>query len=95
MDYIDKAKLRALLYRVNCGLLFDRVFNASGFDLSVDDVYSRHIDSDIMSETEYDLLICKPTANDLFCELWSTNHLIIILGYDKNNKLILNEYGNK
>ena len=61
LNFIDRAKLKALLYKINCGLLFDRAFNGTKFTLSKDDLYSRNVDLShggyVLENVEYNLFI--------------------------------------
>ncbi len=57
MNFIDKAKLRAFLYKLNCGLIFNNTINYTDFDnINALDLYSKNVDIEHDSK-KYDLII--------------------------------------
>jgi hypothetical protein len=89
MDYIDKLRLKAFLYRINCGLLFDATMNITDFkDLTADDAYSKTImqlPGATMPIPNFNLALCTIGS---YTNLYSQT--VVEVGYE-NNKLIIKE----
>lgn len=87
MDYTEEAVLKAFLYRINCGLLFDTVTNFTGLNLSLDTMYSK---KGVYSRDESSELLLVDDETRITGE-----HGTIVIVFYKNNQLIIKEYGNK
>lgn len=81
MDYIDKLRIKAFMYRLCCGLRIDKVQNQTKLNLSADDLYTRRLTfypdgfDFLIVPLEYPVDIDKPSN-------------AIMIGYE-NNKLTI------
>lgn len=80
MDYIDKMRVKAFMYRLCCGLKIDKVQNQTRLDLSADDLYAKEI---TLYPEEFDFLIVP-----LDYPADTTNSNAVMIGYE-NNQLII------
>ena len=85
MDYIDKARLKDFVYRLNYGLLFEAAQNITRFSLSAKDLFSKNL---VIFPSTFDILIAPLEFNTNVIK--DNRVMVVLVGYE-NNKLIIKE----
>ena len=88
MNYIDRAILRAFLYKSNYGLEYKYALNLTGLNnIKASDVYAKYINVTANKVvTEYDLIIS--IRDSIFSR--PNNAIVVVIRYEEN-KLIIKE----